>query len=108
MEGSGGGFCSNVKHKNGCFVYFSHGRQKPIDDVMSFRCLLMFKCRRRRRTNFMANGSRIEAPANRAGEVEGNNAQRKGKRIRSQVFIVRTHTHKREGYRINMWGRDRL
>lgn len=56
----------------------------------------------------MANGSRIEAPANRAGEVEGNNAQRKGKRIRSQVFIVRTHTHKREGYRINMWGRDRL
>lgn len=57
----------------------------------------------------MANGSRIEAPANRAGEVEGNNAQRKGKRIRSQVLShAHTHTHKREGYRINMWGRDRL
>jgi hypothetical protein len=77
------------------FCLFFTWTPKAIDDVMSFRCLLMFKCRRRRRrTNFMANGSRIEAPANRAGEVEGNNAQRKGKRIRSQVL---SHAHTQEG-----------
>ena len=46
------------------FIHFPQRKKKKnaIDDVMSchFVCLLMFKCRRRRWPNFMANGSRIE------------------------------------------------